>query len=902
MKMFRIILELNDYTLLKKLKPRLMSEVSRDFFSLYSGHGIAGTEGDSLVLEAGDIAADYLAEGVFRFYRGLIKKRLLLHGFFLGVDYASPAQGFSAKPDGQWRFAVSDPDALYITEAANDVVMPFMQTEGDGPLLHVTGIFDSDALETQAFQLFAEKENLSLVHTVFTAWKNGPAGERPIFIHSLRPAEQYRLAVSAAAEAGAGERFPLVDLNYPWRSLYAAFVGAFGPDPVAHLAPAVDERFRQDWIELGKSLFQGENLFCEADALSWLSRAFPAYAGIAKEAGAVPVVLLLGADRMNRVARRIVEGIIAPLHERGRLFCLLMGSRPPRYQRAAYGFAEFRKAPVRGDRSHVRRLYTELHTEDRKLMATAALFAPFLPVPDLLGCLYRIGYPRQKIDSLFSRLVSAGGACSTWRYFFPCPEVPYRLSREDYQRKGISELLEHAEKSSPAPFGVEYASIAAMLFPEKAVQFCFPLLKAIHGLRSGTSMSSLLAVFGMLKGRNRSLAAVAGLLLGRDQGYGDSTRGIPYESAYETEIASLVDVVAVGNLLQKGDHLSALARAKEVLFRVQENNSPCHIARAQLSVGSSMLCMGRVEEANDYFTLAYETSKSCGNPADRIEACIRRGISLFLYGNYSRADRQLSDGIGAVAGICYGDSLLFSYFLKGRIAFTLGRYAEAEELFWTCLSLATVLGKSHYLFYGWIGRSRVYVDRIKEGLDILKRLPRSAEILYYTAEGLLFGGEIAPALEQVRHSEVLIRSETPANGCFGQYNWHNGYSNVEDCAFRGPQGRRVMLNCISALRWYLESLNGDGYAGRSILEKITREEKLGELDPFYHFYYLVHALLIPEDTHNESLERITYLSKGLKYLQRIGSVIDDVSSRLDFINKNRWNRVLMDIARNEKLV
>ena len=712
--------------------------------------------------------------------------------------------------------------------------------------------------------------------------------------------EQYRLAAFAADEANETEHLPLIDLNYPWRSAYGACISAFGAKPDIALAPEVPEESRREWSALGEGLFRGEDLFCLQDALSWLSMACPAYAEGAKKRGSVPLVLVTGAEKMNRVTRRIIEGILAPLHERGQLFCLLLGSRPPRYKRSSYGFVEFRRAPNTGTQATIHQVFTDLDENEKKIIAAAALFAPFLSAADLLCCLYRSGVPRQKIDTLFMRLTASGGVFRTWRYFFPLTQVAYRLSREKYNRKGIHELLSFGH-TGPAPFGIEYASIAAMLSPDTAVTFFVPLLQAACGFGNTRAIPMLYSLFRMLTGRNRRLLRIARFLTGQEHVLESSGGRARDENEYERELDSLTDTMSVGKLLEQGETHSALNRAKDVLFRVQDSKSSCHVARAQLSVGSTMLCMGRVVEANDYFSLAFETSKLCENHADRIEACIRRGISLFLFGNYSRADRMLSEGIDAAGGLGYGASLLFAHFLKGRIAFTLGRYEAAEELFWKCLSLATLIGEPHPLFYAWLSRSLIYAGRFQEGLDILSYLPRRAEFLYHAAEGKFFMGDLSSALKLARRSEWRIRTEASSSGCFGSYNWQSGYSNVENCAFHGPDDRRVLVNCISAFRWYLESLNGSFQSGRMVLEKITREEKLGELDPHYHFYYLIHALLIPEDTHNESLERITYVSKGLKYLQRIGSVIDDVSARLDFLNKNRWNRMLMDIARNEKL-
>ena len=162
MKMFRIILQLNDYPLLRKLKARMMADVSESFFALYPGLSSGRIEGSSLVLEVGDIAADFLAEGIYRFYRELVKKRLLLHGFVIGVDY-SPSSDFSILSDGKWSVKVPDLDLLYLTESANEVLMSCVYTEGSGPLLQVTGISEVSCARTQPFLGLAEEKNRSLV-------------------------------------------------------------------------------------------------------------------------------------------------------------------------------------------------------------------------------------------------------------------------------------------------------------------------------------------------------------------------------------------------------------------------------------------------------------------------------------------------------------------------------------------------------------------------------------------------------------------------------------------------------------------------------------------------------------------------------------------------------------------
>jgi hypothetical protein len=267
------------------------------------------------------------------------------------------------------------------------------------------------------------------------------------------------------------------------------------------------------------------------------------------------------------------------------------------------------------------------------------------------------------------------------------------------------------------------------------------------------------------------------------------------------------------------------------------------------------------------------------------------------------ASRLLREALSLSTGISYGPYLLHARFLLARTAFVLGRYEEAEAELWEALSLASLIGAPHGLFYAWIGRAQIYAGRNKAGLKLLSTVDESPETLHYRAEGLFFHGATTKALEASRRAERLLkRRRKLSSGGYGRYAWDHGYQNLEDAAFLDEADRGVLDNQITVFRLYLESASSGERGGREILERITRSGRLSEYDPHLHYYYLLHGLIIPESTHDETLERITYLSKGLKHLQRIAALIDDVQCRLDFTQKNYWNSRLIELAREEKLV
>jgi len=129
-----------------------------------------------------------------------------------------------------------------------------------------------------------------------------------------------------------------------------------------------------------------------------------------------------------------------------------------------------------------------------------------------------------------------------------------------------------------------------------------------------------------------------------------------------------------------------------------------------------------------------------------------------------------------------------------------------------------------------------------------------------------------------------------------------GFSDLEDRAIRGNDGKGVLAHCIRAFRGYLLGLGGQKEEGRQELSRLIREEKICEEDPFNHFYYYLYNLVVPVGGDGESLNQLTLLSRGLKYLQLRGSQIDDTKTKQAYLNKNYWNGLLMEEGRRHKII
>jgi hypothetical protein len=115
----------------------------------------------------------------------------------------------------------------------------------------------------------------------------------------------------------------------------------------------------------------------------------------------------------------------------------------------------------------------------------------------------------------------------------------------------------------------------------------------------------------------------------------------------------------------------------------------------------------------------------------------------------------------------------------------------------------------------------------------------------------------------------------------------NGFSPVEDRLFRTSSGFGIL--------WYLVRAIEE-------LSRITRDEKVSEIDPNNSLYYYLLARLIPSDSGEAGIDRLTVLSKGLKYLQQQASQIDDPHQKKDFLMKARWNSLLFEEVKANNLI
>ena len=367
---------------------------------------------------------------------------------------------------------------------------------------------------------------------------------------------------------------------------------------------------------------------------------------------------------------------------------------------------------------------------------------------------------------------------------------------------------------------------------------------------------------------------------------------------------ALNNLEAARYLYASGEYRSALDAAKKALLFLQNEDNRLLNADANCQIGLIMIGMERLDEAAMYFGLGREQLSPEENPHNYIKAMVLEGLCQFITGNLSQVRRSMEDSRRMAAAFGRREWELYSVFLIGRNDFELGRYEAAEEKFVEGLLMSRLYfdeNKSK-VFYSWIARCRIYAGFPTKGLSVLGGLKPDNEVLFITAEALYFMGRMEKALDalQLAMEEEL---SAPTLFCPGEYiSWHSGFSSVEDRALRTREGTGVLFHLTRVFRGYLRGKGPEKEEGRQELSRITRDERLGEEDPFNHFYYYLYNQIVPEMGDAESVNKLTILSRSLKYLQQRASRIDETEDKKDYLYKNYWNSLIMKEGREQKII
>jgi tetratricopeptide (TPR) repeat protein len=356
----------------------------------------------------------------------------------------------------------------------------------------------------------------------------------------------------------------------------------------------------------------------------------------------------------------------------------------------------------------------------------------------------------------------------------------------------------------------------------------------------------------------------------------------------------------VNHYLRRGDVADAIEMCKLSLIDFNEYGKREDEARAYTELGSCMLASGKIEDAIEYLTLSDRILSQ--SSFDRLKCLGFTGIVLFLYGNLTNALKIINEGIKLAHDIGHREWQLFLSFFEGRIFFHLGDYLNAAVIFQSCLTLARLYSSfdSMRVLYAWLARSHIYLDQTTEGLRILEGIDANRESLFFVSEAFYFQERYNEALDCLNRSEKIVDRviSYPGEKVF----WHDGYASIEGrCLFL--ESEETLLEKLShSFKAYIIAILGDRGEAIDDLQAATRLTKLNELDFFNSLYFYFYSQILPEYGENEAVDRLTVLNKALRFLQERAGRIESADQRSIFLNKNRWNKLLMEEAKKKRLL
>ena len=344
--------------------------------------------------------------------------------------------------------------------------------------------------------------------------------------------------------------------------------------------------------------------------------------------------------------------------------------------------------------------------------------------------------------------------------------------------------------------------------------------------------------------------------------------------------------------------------AKLALLDSQDSDDTDLKARVNLNLAKILMGMRRIDESKDYFRIAKETVDRDSDISRILEIITYESVVNFIFGNFSESIRLVAKSKTICNNSGRRDWEIFLIFINGRILFELGNYKEAVVLFSEGLGLCDIYfnGNEKKIFNIWIGRCFIYLKQYRYGLKMLDDYNSFPEALYFSAEGLYFQEEYNNALKKIEQAFICERDRIRLFCSSNIISWESGYDFIEDRSLAVEGGHGVLFHLIRAFRAFLMAKTGNQSEGQTELVKLSREDRLSDLDLNNGYYYYLHALTLPEYTGAEAVDRLTLLSKALRHIQQTASHIDGPKERQLFLSDNYWNSCLMREGRTYKLI
>jgi hypothetical protein len=348
-----------------------------------------------------------------------------------------------------------------------------------------------------------------------------------------------------------------------------------------------------------------------------------------------------------------------------------------------------------------------------------------------------------------------------------------------------------------------------------------------------------------------------------------------------------------GYYLGRRDITMAVEKAKEAIMLGQSKNNFC-LPQAYRLFSLACLSKQQTAETIEYLNFALSNAEKTGNYHEMGITSYYAAASQFLYGDVFRASQLAKKSVEQSIAAGRPDWADRSRFLEGRVNFELGYYKQALDIF-------EALRKNPYgsnteekdsLFAAWIYRAKIYL----QDTSVRKPEPASHDADLFEIEAAYLEGDYQKAAAL---SGVLNNPFSKDNFLYTeQPNWSSGFAQCEQLYFTHGEIQDRMICLFNSLA--LSHLSSDTDVVQK-MQRILRDERLCEMDPWDAFYFYAKYLILKQ-TGSSQVDMSTAVSMAFKRLQRRASRIDDIETRRQYLNGSRWNRELYLAAKEFKLI
>jgi len=358
-----------------------------------------------------------------------------------------------------------------------------------------------------------------------------------------------------------------------------------------------------------------------------------------------------------------------------------------------------------------------------------------------------------------------------------------------------------------------------------------------------------------------------------------------------------------GFYLGRREEKEAAEKAKEAISLGQNKNLFC-LPQAYRLFSLVSLPKQKINESIEYLGFALTNAEKAGNNHETAISAYYAAAVQFLYGDIYHAAHLAKKSIEQSLAAGHPDWADRSRFLEGRLEFELGHYSKAHEIFENMKKdpYGSMTDEKNNLLAAWVYRAKIYY----QDPTIPKPEGSHHDADLFEIEAAYLSGEFIKVLEL---SASYVNPFIKDNFLYTEKaDWYSGFAQCEHLYFRYGEIQSRMISLFNSLALGClpeqdipKELIKNKEDPVQIIQKILRDEKLCEMDPWDSFYFYAKYRIL-EQTGASLVDLSTAVSMAFKRLQRRAGRIEDIDTRRQYLNGSRWNHELSLAAKEYKLI